>query len=125
MGQPIRVLLVDDYKIMSDALAKLLNSRSDMEVVGQASNGFEAIEVARRLRPNVILMDINMPGMNGIEATSTICAEFPEIHIIGLSMFEDEIAAKRMRKAGAVGYIRKGAPLEQLIAVIRSCAAEK
>ncbi|RJQ66305.1 MAG: response regulator, partial [Desulfobacteraceae bacterium] len=118
-GPFIRVLLVDDHTLFRDGIARLLGKEPDIAVVGQAENGQEAVQLARRLNPHVILMDINMPVLNGIEATRIIHAEAPSIRIIGLSMHEDEEPAQLMFKAGAVGYKNKSCPVAELIEAVR------
>jgi PAS domain S-box-containing protein len=120
-GHLVRVLLADDHKMLRDGLAGLLREQPDIEVVSEASDGEMAVELARQLRPDVIIMDVTMPRMNGVEATRRIHQEFPEIKIIGLSMHEKEDMAKAMREAGAVNYVTKGAPSEILTAAIREC----
>lgn len=115
----LRVLLVDDHKIVREGLEAMLIEEEDIEVVGQAGNGREAVELAHRLQPDVIVMDVSMPVMMGDEATRRIKQELPEIHIIALSMFDDPRTADRMRKAGATAYLLKTAPSEQLLAAIR------
>jgi len=117
----IRVLLVDDHVIMRQGLAELLHGEKDLVVVGEAADGESAMELVRDLRPAVVLMDIDMPGLSGIDATRIIHAELPGIRIIGLSMFEDEDQAAAMRKAGAVAYFSKSAASVNLIAAIRAC----
>jgi DNA-binding NarL/FixJ family response regulator len=92
-----------------------------MKIVGQAWNGESAVNLIREIQPDVVLMDISMPGMNGIEATRIIHSELPEVHIIGLSMFQEEERAGAMREAGAVDYVSKSAPSEAVIAAIRAC----
>jgi CheY-like chemotaxis protein len=119
---PHRVLVVDDHKIMREGLVGLMQFEQDIEVVGQAANGPQAVELAEKLHPDVIVMDVNLGEMNGIDATSMILARNPDIKIIGLSMHLDEHVAKGMRKAGAVAYLTKGAPSEELLAAIRACA---
>jgi PAS domain S-box-containing protein len=118
-GAPkIRVLLVDDHLVVRQGLAMVLGGEPDIEIIGEASDGHSAIEMARRLRPDAVTMDVGLPGMNGIEATRTIHAEMPQIAIIGLSMFED--MGDAMRAAGAVGYLPKTGASANLLATIRA-----
>ena len=92
-----------------------------MEIVGQATDGESALNLIRGVQPDVVLMDISMPGMNGIQATRIIHSELPEVRIIGLSMFQEEEQAAAMQEAGAVDYVCKCAPSEAIIAAIRAC----
>jgi two-component system, sensor histidine kinase and response regulator len=115
----IRVLVADDHRIMREGLCGLLRSLPDIEVVGEAFDGNNAVELTRQLRPNIVIMDVNMPGMNGIMATRHITSEMPDIKVIGLSMHEEADRASAMLKAGAVDYIHKAGPSEDLIASIR------
>jgi CheY-like chemotaxis protein len=115
----LRILLVDDHKIVREGLEAMLIEEKDIEVVGQAGNGREAVELARKLEPDVIVMDVSMPVMTGDEATRQIKQDLPHIRIIALSMFDDTRTADRMRKAGAAAYLLKTAPSEQLLAAIR------
>jgi PAS domain S-box-containing protein len=115
----IRLFLVDDHTILRKGLKVLLQHELDMEVIDEASDGIEAVEKAEQLRPDVILMDINMPRMNGIDATKEIIARMPDMKIIGLSIHEDPAIIHTMISAGAVGYITKGSPTEELCAEIR------
>jgi PAS domain S-box-containing protein len=123
-GDKIRVLLADDHKVMRQALVKLLSSQAAIKVVGEASDGRQAVELARQLRPDVALMDISMPEMDGIEATRTIKTENPDVRVIGLSMFEDEQAIQAMHAAGAEAYISKTASTSELLKAIY-CAADR
>jgi CheY-like chemotaxis protein len=118
-GQPIRVMIVDDHEILREGLANLLESNSQIEVVGAAGDGAIAVEEARKLRPDVILMDITMPTMNGIEATRSIKSEMPDCRIIALSMHEREDMEKAMREAGAIAYVSKDVPWDELNSVIQ------
>lgn len=118
----IRVLLVDDHMVVRDGLAVQLGQQPDIEIVGEASDGMTALELVRRLQPDVVTMDVNMPGMNGIEATRAILAEFPGMSVIGLSMFEGTEKATAMRAAGALDYLSKSASFDSLLAAIRACA---
>jgi len=121
----IRILLSDDHAVMREGLARLLGQETDFEVVGQASDGQEAVELAGKLLPDVILMDISMPRMSGVDATRVIHQRHPDIRIIGLSLYEEEERAKEMLCAGAVFYLTKSGPPAELKAAIRSCMKEK
>jgi DNA-binding NarL/FixJ family response regulator len=118
----LRIVLVDDHIVIRQGLACLLRGEQDINIVGQASNGESAVNLIREIQPDVVLMDISMPGMNGIQATRIIHSELPEVHIIGLSMFQEEEQSAAMREAGAVDYVSKSAPSEAVIAAIRACA---
>ncbi len=118
-----RILLVDDHAVMREGLSQLLRSERDMAVVGQAIDGQDAIEQARRLRPDIILMDYSMPRMDGLEATRVIHAEHPDIAIIGLSMFEESDRSAAMLSAGAVAYLAKSGGSDTLLTTIRKAAA--
>ena len=116
----VRVLIVDDHRIVREGLAGLLRTHPDMEVVGQAENGRMAVEMALRLQPDAIVMDVTMPIMDGIDATRSIVRESPNVRIIGLSMHEERDMADAMIKAGATAYMTKGGPPEALLAALRS-----
>jgi CheY-like chemotaxis protein len=118
----IRIVLVDDHIVMRQGLARLLRLEPEFEIIGEASDGESAVKFIRDVRPDVVLMDISMPGMDGIEATRIIHSELPEICVIGLSMFEGEGHAALMREAGAVNYLTKSGPAEAVIDAIRDCA---
>lgn len=118
-AQPIRVLLVDDHPVVRDGLARTLAAEPDIEVVGEASDGQEAIELAHQLELDVVIMDIVMPRLNGFDATRRLRDELPHLRVIGLSMYSDDDMAEVMRKAGAVAYVSKGAPAETLLEQIR------
>jgi PAS domain S-box-containing protein len=115
----LRIMLVDDHASMRQGMSMLLNANQDFELVAEASNGVEAVKMAQEFIPDVILMDVSMPEMDGIEATAIIKKDQPYIRIIGLSMHEDEKTEQRMIAAGASAYISKVAPVNKIIEVIR------
>jgi CheY-like chemotaxis protein len=117
----IRILLVDDHVAVREAFAFALGGEAGIEVVGGAGGGLAALDQVRQLRPDVVLMDVNLPGMSGIEATRLLCAEFPRIVVIGLSMYESEELEAAMRSAGARGYVSKSASYTTLLTAIRAC----
>jgi DNA-binding NarL/FixJ family response regulator len=117
-----RILIVDDHTLFRDGLKMLINHEADMEVVGEAENGQQAIESARGLQPDVILMDVKMPVMDGIEATRRILAEMPGIKILALSMYSGDGFNTGMMRAGALGFILKGGEFEELAWTIRTTA---
>jgi len=117
-----RILIADDHAMIRDGLNALINRQADMEVVGKAENGQQAIELARELQPDVILMDVKMPVMDGIEATYQILCEMPGIKILALSMSTDNGFIKGMMHAGARGYIAKDSEPEVLYKAIRKAA---
>jgi PAS domain S-box-containing protein len=114
----IRILFVDDHKVMRQGLIQLISNQADIQVVGEAANGKEAIEKTRQLRPDVIVMDVSMPVMDGIEATRHIKAEMPHVRIIGLSMFEDEHVSVAMHRVGAEAFVSKTASTAELLKAI-------
>lgn len=119
----IEVLIVDDHKVLREGLVRLLKFESGIEVAGEASDGEQAIRMADTLKPDIIIMDVNLGGIDGVEATRRILAQNPHIKVIGLSMHMDRHTADAMRNAGASAYLTKGDPSEELIATIHDCAA--
>jgi DNA-binding NarL/FixJ family response regulator len=115
-----RIVLVDDHAMVRDGLRSILEAHPDMCVEAEASDGQMAVDLARQLRPDVIVMDVNMPGMNGLEATRRITTEFPEITVVGLSMQDDVETAISMQKAGAIGLVSKGDAAGNLVQMIRN-----
>ncbi len=120
-ARKIRVLVVDDHLVVRQGFVQLLTEEPDIEVVGEAADGQTAVVLTRRLSPDAVIMDVEMPGMNGIEATRLIHGEFPAVRVIGLSMFGEAVQAAAMREAGAVNYLTKSAPSDALVAAIRAC----
>jgi len=116
----IRVVLADDHLRTHEFVSLLLASVEDIELVGQASNGQEAIDLCERLRPDVILMDVLMPRLNGIEATQIIHQRFPTIKILVLSSFQDDDSVLAMLHGGAIGYVLKGSLTTELISTLRA-----
>jgi len=115
----IKVLIADDHKLLRELLADFLNGSTDIDVVAQAGNGHEVLEKVRISRPDVILMDIEMPHMNGIDTTAALIKEFPDIKTIALSMHDEKPYIKSMFEAGAWGYLLKNCAYEQLGGAIR------
>ena len=121
----IRVLLADDHKVLREGLAHLLREQPDLEVVGEAENGRRAVELALETRPDVVVMDMVMPLLSGIEATRRIVAALPGVRVIGLSMHDDENMATAMCQAGAVTYLSKGGSSGPLVDAIRASVASR
>jgi DNA-binding NarL/FixJ family response regulator len=121
----IRVLTVDDHALIREGVAALIANQKDMSLVGEASNGCEAIEQFRSHRPDVTLMDLQMPEMNGIDALIAIRSEFPEARIIMLTTYAGDVLCKRAMKAGAQAYILKGSVRKDLLDTIRAVQAGK
>jgi DNA-binding NarL/FixJ family response regulator len=124
-SEAIRILTVDDHQLLREGIAAVLESQDDMTLVGEASNGREAIESFRRLRPDVTLMDLRMPDMNGIEAIAGIRAEFPNARIIVLTTYAGDAQAAAALKAGASGYLLKNLVRKELIETIRTVHSGK
>lgn len=118
----IRVLLVDDHKIVRDGLRSLLAKQMDIEVVGEAENGREALDQARELRPDVVVMDIGMRELSGIEATRQVVLEVQGVRVIALSMHSDRRYVADMLAAGASGYLLKDGAFDELVLAIRNVA---
>jgi len=118
----IRVALADDHALIREGLILLLQSQTDMEVVGQASDGVEALELARSLKPEVLLLDISMPRMNGLETLELIRQAVPATAVVVLSRFEKEAYVHQALKVGALGYVVKGAPSSDMLAAVRAAA---
>lgn len=115
-----RILLVDDHSMFREGLGALIGARADMELAGSAKNGKEALSLIGKLSPDIVIMDVSMPEMNGIETTRMIRASFPEVRIIGLSAHREHHVIVDMLNAGAGGYVLKDSPFSELVEAIRS-----
>jgi DNA-binding NarL/FixJ family response regulator len=119
----IKVLLVDDHAIIREGLRSLLEKQPEMEVIADTDDGRKAIELVRVLLPDIVIMDITMPGLNGIEATRQITAEFPDVKVIALSIHSKRRYVADMLSAGATGYILKECLFDELVQAIKAVAA--
>jgi DNA-binding NarL/FixJ family response regulator len=118
----LRVLLADDHKVVRDGLRLLVDGQRDMQVIGEAGNGLEALRQVRDLEPDVVVMDLSMPELNGLQATERLKAERPEIKVVALTVHEDPSYLLQLCKAGAVGYVLKRSAGDDLIHAIRTVA---
>jgi two-component system invasion response regulator UvrY len=119
----INVLVVDDHDLVRSGIVRLLSDISGIAVVGEASNGEDAVKIAREKRPHVVLMDIRMPGIGGLEATRKIVHYNPEIKVIALTIYENEPFPTKLLQAGASGYLTKGAFIDEMVLAIRTVYA--
>jgi DNA-binding NarL/FixJ family response regulator len=118
----IRVLLADDHQIVRDGLKLLINNHPEMQVVGEAANGKEVLQQARQLKPDVVVMDLSMPELNGLQATQRLVSELPQVRVVALTGHEDESYLNQLCKAGASGYLLKRSAGEELIHALGSVA---
>jgi two-component system response regulator NreC len=121
----IRVILADDHTIVRHGLTRLIGQQEDMEVIAQAADGHSTVELTRELSPDMVIMDIGMPDLNGIDATRQIVRDFPNVKVIGLSMHSGKKFVIEMFKAGASGYLLKDCAVEELTTAIKTVAAGK
>lgn len=122
-GPLVRVLVVDDHPIVREGIVAILSSVPDLEVIGQAVNGADALAQLPGLRPELVLMDLRMPVMNGVDATARIHAEYPETAVVVLTTYETDEDILSAVEAGATGYLLKAAPADELIAGVRAAAS--
>ena len=118
----VKILVVDDHAIVREGVRMILAKENDLEVVGEAGDGQQALDLTVLLRPDVIIMDISMPGMGGIEATQTVRAKHPEVQVLALTMHEDESYVFQLLRAGAAGYVLKRAAAQDLVQAVRAAA---
>jgi DNA-binding NarL/FixJ family response regulator len=121
----IKIIIADDHKLLREGLSSLLRKHEDITVVGQASNGREAVQLTDRLRPDVVVMDVSMPDLNGIDATRQILSRTPATKVVGLSMHCDRQFIAEMFRAGASGYLLKDSAFEQLASAIRNVVSKR
>jgi NarL family two-component system response regulator LiaR len=120
---PIRVLIVDDHSMVRRGLATILKIKPELQLVGEASNGREAVEVCCRVQPDVVLMDLMMPEMSGAVATDAICKQWPQVKVIALTSFQEKEMVREALQAGAIGYLLKNVSADDLAAAIREAYA--
>lgn len=120
-----RILLADDHEIVREGLRALIEKRTDMEVAGEANSGWEAVRLVRKLTPDLIIMDISMPDLNGIDATRQVLAESPKVRVVALSMHSDKRFVLGMLKSGARGYLLKESAFKELISAIEAVLADQ
>lgn len=121
-AEPVTVMIVDDHQFFRDGVRALLGAQPDMTCVGEASDGDEAVRLAGQLQPDVILMDVQMPGLSGVDATRQIVNESPHMRVLVVTMFEDDALVFAAMRAGANGYLLKGARHEDMARAIRAVA---
>jgi DNA-binding NarL/FixJ family response regulator len=121
-SEPIRVVVVDDHPVVRDGMRMLFDSRPEVELVGEASGGLEAVELAGRVRPDVVIMDIQMKGLNGIEATRRLVEAQPAIGVLVLTMYDDDDTVFAAMRAGARGYLLKGAEQDEIVRAVDAVA---
>jgi DNA-binding NarL/FixJ family response regulator len=121
-GTPIRVAVADDHPVVRDGMRMLFESRADVEIVGEAGTGDDIVTVTRQTRPDVVIMDIQMPGVNGIDATRRIVAEHPGVGVLVLTMYDDDDTVFAAMRVGARGYLLKGAEQDEIVRAVTAVA---
>jgi len=125
MAKPIRIILADDHEIFRDGFSVMLKKQDEIKLVGEAADGEELIEITQTLMPDIVLTDIQMPKMNGIEAARIIRKKFPDVYVIALSMFDDDNLIMDMLEAGAKGYLLKNAPKNEITEAIKAVYSDE
>src|SRR5512137_797658 len=125
ISQVIRVMIVDDHNVVRSGMATFLRAYDDLELVGEAKNGLEALNLCRKNQPDVILMDLMMPEMDGIAATRAILKEYPDIKIVAMTSFEEEGLVHGVLAAGAISYLLKNVTSDELASAIRAASIGK
>jgi DNA-binding NarL/FixJ family response regulator len=118
----IRILLADDHAVVRQGFKMILAEQPDMEIAGEAANGREAVELAEKIKPDVVVMDVAMPELNGIEATRRLAASAPHTRVLALSMHKDSVYVREILRAGARGYLLKDSPAQDMLAAVRAVA---
>ena len=119
----IKILVADDHKIIRDGIVQLLDDEKNFFIIGEAGNGKEALDILEQRKADIVIMDINMPEMNGIECTRQVVQKYPETKVLALTMYSEDIYLKRMLDAGASGYILKSSGKEELLKAIKKIMA--
>lgn len=119
----IKVLVVDDHDLVRTGITRMLADIDGLQVIGQADSGEEALKKVRELKPDVVLMDVKMPGIGGLEATRKLLRSYPDLKVIAVTACEDDLFPTRLLQAGAAGYLTKGAALEEMVQAIRMAFA--
>src|SRR5215472_18783916 len=122
MSQKIRILLADDHAVVRQGFKMILGTQPDMEIVGEAGNGREALELAVSLKPDMVVMDVTMPELNGIEATRRMAESVPHTRVLALSMHKDSVYVREILRAGARGYLLKDSVAADLVSAVRAVA---
>src|SRR5579863_5555031 len=117
-----RILLADDHAVVRQGFKMILSAQTDMEIVGEAGNGREAVELAETLKPDIVVMDVAMPELNGIEATRRLAASTPHARVVALSMHKDNVYVREILRAGARGYLLKDSVAADLVSAVRATA---
>jgi DNA-binding NarL/FixJ family response regulator len=119
-ARKIRILLADDHAVVRQGFGRILEAHADLEVIGEAGNGREAVELAEQLKPDVVVMDVSMPELNGIEATRRLLKAVPRTRVLALSMHKDSVYVREILRAGAQGFLLKDASDDDLITAVRA-----
>jgi DNA-binding NarL/FixJ family response regulator len=122
-GRKTRILLADDHAVVRQGFARIMQGEADLEVVGEASDGREAVQKAVELKPDIVIMDVSMPELNGIEATRRLQKDHPRIRVLALSMHKDNVFVREILRAGAAGYLLKDAIDQELLTAVRAVAS--